>query len=82
MSIENINKSLDIALKLSAPIGVAIMLFLQSQFVTRSEFAKAYERADVRLTKIEELLIRMERNDKILADHEDRIRLVERNQNK
>lgn len=78
MSIENLNKSLDIGLKLSAPIGVAVMLYLQTQFVTRPEFAKAYERTDARLSKIEELLIRMERHDKILADHEDRIRLVER----
>ena len=78
MSIENINKTLDIALKLSAPIGVAVMLYLQTQFVTRPEFMKAYERTDARLTKIEELLIRMERHDKILADHEDRIRIVER----
>jgi hypothetical protein len=78
MSIENINKTLDVALKLSAPIGVAVMLYLQTQFVTRPEFLKAYERTDVRLTKIEELLIRMERHDKILADHEDRLRIVER----
>ena len=78
MSVENLHKSLDIGLKLSAPIGVAVMLYLQTQFVTRPEFMKAYERTDVRLTKIEELLIRMERHDKILADHEDRIRLVER----
>jgi hypothetical protein len=78
MSIENINKTLDVALKLSAPIGVAVMLYLQTQFVTRPEFLKAYERTDVRLTKIEELLIRMERHDKVLADHEDRLRIVER----
>lgn len=78
MSIENINKTLDVALKLSAPIGVAEMLYLQTQFVTRPEFLKAYERTDVRLTKIEELLIRMERHDKVLADHEDRLRIVER----
>ncbi len=78
MSIENINKTLDVALKLSAPIGVAVMLYLQTQFVTRPEFMKAYERTDVRLTKIEELLIRMERHDKVLADHEDRLRIVER----
>jgi hypothetical protein len=69
---------LDIGLKLSAPIGVVVMLYLQTQFVTRPEFMKAYERTDVRLTKIEELLIRMERHDKVLADHEDRLRIVER----
>ena len=78
MSVETLNKSLDIGLKLSAPIGVAVMLYLQTQFVTRPEFIKVYERSDVRLTRIEELLIRMERHDKVLADHEDRIRVVER----
>lgn len=85
MSIENLNKTIDTAAKLAAPIGVAIMLYLQTQFVTRVEFSKAYEKTDSRLTKIEEVLIRMEasaevdrRHDNILADHEDRIRNLER----
>jgi hypothetical protein len=85
MSVEAFNKSLDIGLKLSAPVGVVIMLYLQTQFVTRPEFQRASERADARLTKIEEVLIRMEsatevdkRHDILLADHEARIRLIER----
>jgi hypothetical protein len=85
MSIENMNKTLDLAAKLAAPIGVIIMLWLQSQFVTRVEFTRAYEKTDTRLTKIEEVLIRMEasaevdkRHDSILRDHEERIRGLEK----
>jgi hypothetical protein len=85
MSIENLNKTVDTAAKLAAPVGVVIMLWLQSQFVTRVEFSKAYDKTDIRLTKIEEVLIRMEasaevdrRHDNILADHEGRIRLLEK----
>jgi hypothetical protein len=85
MSVEAFNKSLDIGLKLSAPVGVVIMLYLQTQFVTRPEFQRASERADARLTKIEEVLIRMEasaevdrRHDSQLVDHEGRIRALEK----
>jgi hypothetical protein len=85
MSVENINKTLDMAAKLAAPIGVIIMLWLQSQFVTRMEFVKANEKTESRLTKIEEVLIRMEsssevdrRHDNLLADHESRIRVIEK----
>jgi hypothetical protein len=85
MSVENINKALDMGLKLAAPVGVAFMLFMQTQFVTRPEFVKVYERTDTRLTKIEEVLIRMEasaevdrRHDNLLNDHENRIRTLEK----
>lgn len=85
MSIENLNKTIDTAAKLAAPIGVAIMLYLQTQFVTRVEFSKAYEKTDSRLTKIEEVLIRMEasaevdrRHDNLLNDHESRLRAIEK----
>ena len=83
--IDNINKTVDLAAKLAAPIGVVIMLWLQTQFVTRVEFLKIQERTDARLTKIEEVLIRMEsasevdrRHDNTLADHESRLRSLER----
>jgi hypothetical protein len=83
--MENLNKTIDTAAKLAAPVGVVIMLWLQSQFVTRVEFSKAYDKTDSRLTKIEEVLIRMEasaevdrRHDDILADHEGRIRAIEK----
>lgn len=85
MSMDSLGKTLDIGLKLSAPIGVCVMLYLQTQFVTRPEFQKVSERADARLTKIEEVLIRMEsaaevdrRHDTVLNDHETRIRTLER----
>lgn len=85
MSIEHINKSLDVGLKLATPVGVVIMLWLQSQFVTRAEFFNSSERVDIRLSKIETVLIRMEagaeadrRHDALLADHENRIRTIER----
>jgi hypothetical protein len=85
MSIENLNKTIDVAAKLAAPVGVVVMLWLQSQFVTRVEFARVYEKTDARLTKIEEVLIRMEasaevdrRHDTVLNDHESRIRAIER----
>jgi hypothetical protein len=85
MSIENLNKTIDTTAKLAAPVGVVIMLWLQSQFVTRVEFSKAYDKTDSRLTKIEEVLIRMEasaevdrRHDNTLSDHEGRIRAIER----
>jgi hypothetical protein len=85
MSIENLNKTIDIAAKLAAPVGVVIMLWLQSQFVTRVEFLKTYDKTDSRLTKIETVLIRMEasaevdrRHDNLLSDHEGRIRALEK----
>jgi len=83
--IDNINKSLDVGLKMATPIGVVVMLFMQSQFVTRGEFANSSERVDARLSKIETVLIRMEagaeadkRHDTLLADHETRLRNIER----
>lgn len=85
MSIDNFNKVIDASSKLAVPIGVAIMLWLQSQFVTRLEFATSTERVDQRLSKIETVLIRMEagaemdkRHDAVLLDHENRIRSLER----
>lgn len=85
MSLENINRTVDVVAKLAAPVGVGIMLFLQTQFVTRSEFAKVQERTDSRLEKIEQVLIRMEanaetdkRHDRTLTDHEERIRGLEK----
>jgi len=85
MSMDALNKTLDAATKLAAPLGVVAMLYLQSQFVTRVEFTKVYERTDARLTKIEEVLIRMEasadvdrRHDISLNDHESRIRTLEK----
>ena len=84
MSLDTLNKSVDIAAKLAAPVGVCIMLFLQSQFVTRQEFVIAYDKIDQRIEKIEQVLIRMEasaivdaRHTALLDDHEERIRALE-----
>jgi hypothetical protein len=81
MKIEDVNKAIDVVAKLAAPVGVIVMIWLQSQFVTRVEFQKI----DDRISKIEQVLIRMEANaevDKrhaiILADHEQRIRGIEK----
>jgi hypothetical protein len=69
------------AARLITPIGVVALLALQSQFVTRGEFAST----TARIQKIEEVLIRMEvqsvtdiRHDNILSDHEARIRNIEK----
>jgi hypothetical protein len=77
-------RRLDLLVKLATPIGVIIMLVLQSQFVTRAEFLRTTENTDTRLAKIEAVLIRMEanaetdkRHDSILSDHEARIRTLE-----
>jgi len=78
-------RSLDWIVKLATPIGVVVMLALQSQFVTRAEFLRTTENTDTRLAKIEAVLIRMEQNaetdkrhDQLLSDHEARIRTIER----
>jgi hypothetical protein len=83
--IDNLNKTLDVGIKMATPLGVAVMLFMQSQFVTRSEFASSSDRVDARLSKIETVLIRMEagaesdkRHDALLADHETRLRNIEK----
>jgi len=89
VSIERINKSLDIGLKMATPVGVVVMLWMQSHFVTRAEFANSSERVDTRLSKIETVLIRMEagaeadkRHDALLADHETRLRTIEKTMTK
>jgi hypothetical protein len=65
--------------RLITPLGVVALLALQTQFVTRSEFAQTNDR----IHKIEELLIRMERqaetdlrHDTVLSDHEIRLRAL------
>lgn len=82
--IDEINKWIDMGVKLATPVGVVIMLFLQSQFITRNEFMLTSEKLDTRIAKMEEVLIRMEardevdaRHNKILDDHEARLRKLE-----
>jgi hypothetical protein len=66
------------------PIGVVVLLLLQGQFVTRTDFDNATAKLSGRVEKIEQVLIRMEagaavdrRHDELLADHETRIRILE-----
>jgi hypothetical protein len=80
----SIERKAEWAVKMATPLGVLAMLLLQSQFVTRGEFAKSQELVDSRLSKIETVLIRMEtgaetdkRHDLKLEDHEQRIRKLE-----
>ena len=81
---EKINNLIDVSVKLATPIGVLIMIVLQSQFVTRQEFVIAYDKIDQRIEKIEQVLIRMEasamvdaQHTALLNDHEGRIRALE-----
>lgn len=81
---EKLNSLIDVSVKLATPIGVLVMIVLQSQFVTRQEFVIAYDKIDQRIEKIEQVLIRMEasamvdaRHTALLDDHEERIRTLE-----
>ena len=82
---ESVAKALDLASRWVTPIGILVVIILQSQFVSRSEFESASEKLSGRVEKIEAVLIRMEanaetdkRHDNLLADHEGRIRGLER----
>jgi hypothetical protein len=82
---DGVTKALDIASRWVTPAGILLILILQSQFVSRSEFETAAEKLSGRVEKIEAVLIRMEanaetdkRHDIILADHEGRLRAIER----
>jgi len=82
---ESFAKALDMASRWVTPIGILVVILLQSQFVSRSEFESASEKLSGRVEKIEAVLIRMEanaetdkRHDNLLADHEGRIRGLER----
>ena len=67
------------------PIGVAIVLLLQTQFVSRKEFSDASEKLSGRVENIEKVLVQMaeaakqnDRQDAQLLDHERRLREIER----
>ena len=84
---ESVAKALDLASRWVTPIGILVVIILQSQFVSRSEFESASEKLSGRVEKVEQLLIRMEanaetdkRHDILLADHEGRLRAIERKQ--
>jgi hypothetical protein len=84
---DGVTKALDIASRWVTPAGILLILLLQSQFVSRGEFELASEKLSGRVEKIEAVLIRMEanaetdkRHDILLADHEGRLRAIERKQ--
>lgn len=67
--------------RIITPLGILVLLVLQGQFVTRAEFHKHIEKVE----RLEQVLIRMEkgaeadaRHDSTLADHELRIRVLEK----
>lgn len=82
---ESVAKALDLASRWVTPAGILVVIVLQSQFVSRTEFEAASEKLSGRVEKIEAVLIRMEanaetdkRHDLLLADHEGRLRALER----
>ena len=82
---ESLAKALDLASRWVTPAGILVVIALQSQFVSRSEFESASEKLSGRIEKIEAVLIRMEQNaetdkrhDLVLSDHEGRLRGLER----
>ena len=82
---ESLAKALDLASRWVTPAGILVVIALQSQFVSRTEFEAASEKLSGRIEKIEAVLIRMEQNaetdkrhDLVLADHEGRLRGLER----
>ena len=82
---ESLAKAIDLASRWVTPAGILVVIVLQSQFVSRTEFEAASEKLSGRVEKIEAVLIRMEanaetdkRHDILLADHEGRLRALER----
>ena len=78
-------KYFDIGLKLLTVFALLSVAFLGTKFVSRDEFKEANDMLSGRIGKIEEVLIRMEanyetdkRHDMLLADHESRIRTIEK----
>ena len=70
--------------KFVTPLGVLLLLVLQTKFVTLNDFQGATDKLDNRLSAVEAILIRMEagaetdvRHTGVLEDHEIRIRKLE-----
>jgi len=76
-----LSKHFDTGLKIATTLALLAVALLGTKFVTKEEFTAA----NARIEKIEAVLIRMEanaetdkRHDILLADHEARIRTIER----
>ena len=79
--MSDLGKHFDLVLKIATTITLMAVALLGTKFVTKEEFHDA----NTRIEKIEAVLIRMEanaetdkRHDILLADHESRLRQVER----
>lgn len=67
------------------PFGIVLLLVLQAQFVGRKEFVDATEKMDGRVQRVEIALVQLveqnkvnDRQDMQLADHEKRLRELEK----
>jgi hypothetical protein len=81
MSSTDVIRYWDVVLKIATTVALAAVALLGTRFVTKEEFIASNQRIE----KIEQVLIRMEQNaetdkrhDFILADHEQRIRSLEK----
>jgi hypothetical protein len=79
--MSDFSRHFDFALKVATTLALLAVALLGTKFVTKEEFVAA----NTRIEKIEAVLIRMEanaetdkRHDNLLADHEGRIRGLER----
>jgi hypothetical protein len=79
--MNDLAKYFDIVLKVASTVALLAVALLGTKFVTKEEFRET----NSRIEKIEAVLIRMEvnaetdkRHDNLLADHEARIRALER----
>jgi len=79
--MNDLAKYFDVGLKVASTVALLAVALLGTKFVTKDEFREA----NTRIEKIEAVLIRMEvnaetdkRHDNLLADHEARIRALER----
>jgi hypothetical protein len=83
--MNDLAKYFDLGLKIATTFALVAVALLGTKFVTKEEFRDA----NTRIEKIEAVLIRMEvnaetdkRHDNLLADHEARIRTLEREANR
>jgi hypothetical protein len=84
--VKDIGQYLDAGIKVIVLFAAIGTLYLQKNYVTREEFVALSDKMSERISKIEQVLIRMEataetdhRQDIILADHENRLRAIEKN---
>jgi bifunctional ADP-heptose synthase (sugar kinase/adenylyltransferase) len=80
--MNDVAKYFDTFLKVATTGALIVVALLGTRFVTKEEFRDANQRIE----KIEAVLIRMEaqyetdkRHDALLADHESRLRTLEKN---